>query len=327
MHCLSWYDRYKTRNTAGGIVAEGEEQSHIKAAVEMVDLFASVGVERFELTHTNLDQELRGCRNGQTATGLKHSLPYLIPSSFRRLNNVILRPHNSKQSAYIQLDDLDAGKLERVKAAAFMVIETSPGNFQAWLAVKGAGKNEARRLRKGTGADPSASGATRVAGSANHKRKYAPKFPIVRVTQAQAGRITTVHELDALGLLAPADPPRPAPALSWSARAGKWPSYAKCLAHAPLAGNASREEGNRKDISKADFTYALIALDWGRTENSTVDRLMKLSDKAQENGLAYAQMTVRNAAAAIAERAPRSTSRQNQGYIPTMPSAIKTKGP
>jgi RepB DNA-primase from phage plasmid len=55
----------------------------------------------------------------------------------------------------------------------FLTIETSPGNFPAWLALPGMeDKDFARRLRKGTGADTTASGATRVAGSVNFKDKY-----------------------------------------------------------------------------------------------------------------------------------------------------------
>jgi hypothetical protein len=61
----------------------------------------------------------------------------------------------------------------------------SPGNFQAWLALPGAeDKDFARRLRKGTGADTTASGATRVAGSLNFKDKYAPHFPRVAIHTA-----------------------------------------------------------------------------------------------------------------------------------------------
>ncbi len=56
--------------------------------------------------------------------------------------------------------------LEQLKPAAFMGLETSPGNYQAWVALpaRQADKDFARRLRKGAGADDTASGATRVAG-------------------------------------------------------------------------------------------------------------------------------------------------------------------
>ena len=73
----------------------------------------------------------------------------------------------------------------------FLALETSPGNFQAWLALKGSEDKEfARRVRRGTGADATASGATRVAGSLNFKDKYAPDFPRVKIQPAQHGRMT-----------------------------------------------------------------------------------------------------------------------------------------
>ena len=86
---------------------------------------------------------------------------------------------------FVQLDDLNAAGLGRVGEAAFLTLETSPGNHQAWVAVSGLttpeeAKDFARRLREGAGADHSASGATRVAGTANYKRKYEPYFPTVR---------------------------------------------------------------------------------------------------------------------------------------------------
>ena len=89
---------------------------------------------------------------------------------------MIVRPHGPGVT-FIQLDDLKADKLARLAPAVFLILETSPGNFQAWLALAGdEDKDFARRLRKGTGADTTASGATRVAGSLNFKDKYAPEF-------------------------------------------------------------------------------------------------------------------------------------------------------
>src|SRR5208337_3719648 len=91
--------------------------------------------------------------------------------------------------------------LPRLAPAVFLALETSPGNFQAWVAMPDAeDKDFARRLRKGTGADPTASGATRVAGSLNFKDKYAPVFPRVAIREANAGRRTSAGELERLGL-------------------------------------------------------------------------------------------------------------------------------
>ena len=123
-----------------------------------------------------------------------------------------MRPHGHGVS-FIQLDDLGADLLARLAPAVFLILQTSPANFQAWLAISGAeDKDFARRLRKGTGADATASGATRVAGSLNFKEKYAPHFPRVLIEQAQPCRKTTAAELDQLGLVAapertPASPP------------------------------------------------------------------------------------------------------------------------
>jgi RepB DNA-primase from phage plasmid len=65
-------------------------------------------------------------------------------------------------------------------------LETSPGNYQAWVAIPAGQSNQdfARRLRKGTGADETASGATRVAGSLNFQEKYAPDLPAVQITHS-----------------------------------------------------------------------------------------------------------------------------------------------
>ncbi len=68
----------------------------------------------------------------------------------------------------IQLDDLPGPALDKLHPVAFLILETSPGNFQAWVAVDNPGQGTdadfSRRLRKGAGADPSASGATRTRG-------------------------------------------------------------------------------------------------------------------------------------------------------------------
>jgi DNA primase RepB-like protein len=119
------------------------------------------------------------------------------------------RPH-SDTAQLIQLDDLKADSLDRLRDVAFLTLQTSPGNHQAWIAVSGLAVGEetkefARRLRKGAGADPSASVATRVAGTVNYKRRDEPDLPTVRIADATPGRIVTPEQLEALGLLAPTE--------------------------------------------------------------------------------------------------------------------------
>jgi hypothetical protein len=161
-----------------------------------------------------------------------------------------------------------------------------------------ADEDFARRLRKGIGADPTASGATRLSGSINYKEKYAPAFPWVETVHTSLGRIATRPEMECLGMVAPAE--RVAPAVVCGSRRPcprGWPSYQRCIAGAP-----ETREGGRPDISRADFTFCLLAIDWGWSVEETADRSMQESGKAQENGEAYALRTARSAATAIERR-------------------------
>lgn len=59
---------------------------------------------------------------------------------------------------------------------------------------------------------------------------------------------------------------------------------------------------HRPDISRADFTWCMIAIDWGWSVTDTAARLMQLSPKARENGERYTLRTAQNAAAVVATR-------------------------
>jgi len=268
------------------------------AALEMLEVFASVGVEFFDITHINLEGEKRGFRPKQNLAATRTSMPYLVDSAFRRQNNVIVRPHHPRPVFLIQLDDLKEEAIERLQPVAFLILNTSPGNHQAWLALQDAPTDAdfPRRVRKGAGADPTASGATRVAGTANFKTKYSPAFPIVEIRTSQPGRFVTPGELQALGLVS-APEPFDRPIRPAGVRAGKWPSYRLCLERAPHAHGQ-----DRPDVSRADFTWCMTAIDWGWSVEDAAARLLEESEKARENGERYALETARNAAAAVQRR-------------------------
>jgi len=143
-------------------------------------------------------------------------MPYLVPSAARRQNNLIIRPRAGADVTLVQLDDLAPDTLAHIAPAAFLILRTSPGGQQAWVAVTNAPRGFAARLKEGTGADKEASGATRVAGTANFKSAYAPNFPRILIDAAQPGLRVTTQILDAMGVVAPA---RPAPAAIPSAPA------------------------------------------------------------------------------------------------------------
>ncbi|HXQ25980.1 MAG TPA: DNA-primase RepB domain-containing protein [Candidatus Acidoferrales bacterium] len=312
------------------MVDNNEGQPDTSKAFAMLDAFASVGVTIFDLTFTNIKedargrQEVRGHDENQSLAVVRQSMPRLMANAPRQQNNIIVRPHNPPGVLVVQLDDLDSAKADRVTPHAFMVIRTSKGkdgagNYQAWVAVndapagKEAAKDFARRLRKGAGADRTASGATRIAGSLNFKRKYAPAFPLIEITHMNPGKLTGCAALDLAGVVAAREEPRPplpayARPVTPSGRPSrkKWPSYSYCVQHAPMSHGE-----DRPDISRADFTWCRTAIEWGWSKEDTARRLMELSEKAKENGERYAVLTATNAASSV-ERQPyrdRSTPR------------------
>jgi hypothetical protein len=264
----------------------------------MLDLFAGLGVHSFDLTWTDLDGHKQGFRPAQTVGALRRWMPSLLNAAIQYRQNLIARPKRAP-AALVQLDDLGGAMLERTRSVAFLILMTSVGNYQAWVAVRECEPDFARRLRQGSGADPSASGATRVAGSVNFKRKYAPDFPTVQILEATPQHTVTRGELEVLGLVTAPDPVSVVgPGRGYPARRVKaWPSYERCLQNAPPT-----HDGDRPDVSRADFTFCLLAIDWGWSLAETWERLLEKSSKARENGEAYARLTAQHAAAAVDRR-------------------------
>lgn len=283
-----------------------------KAAIVMIDGFASVGVSAFDVTLLDIDEEKKDFQICPVAE-LKRNLSERLDKATCAQLNVIIRPR-SADALLVQLDDLDAEKAGKLAPHAFLTVQTSPNNYQVWVAVTDGPKDgtdrkdEARqfrkRLRKGAGADTSATGAVRLAGSLNIKRKYAPAFPVVRVSQAQPGQYVTVAQLDAAGLIAPEDTVTPAagcvPQLSRpSPRADApraWPSYDQALKGAPI-------KNGERDRSLADFMWAKWAAQRGWQANEIAYKLAEISDKAKERAMrgdnGYAVLTATNAVKAM----------------------------
>jgi hypothetical protein len=273
-------------------------------ARRMLEAFASVGVKTFDLTLTTRAGEKADFRRGLTGERLSHTFSRLLAIAETRQQNVIVRP-NGADAMLVQLDDLKtAAALAQVKPVAFLALHTSPGNHQAWIAVSDPGDADfARRLKKGAGADPTASGATRVAGSVNFKDKYAPDFPRVAIAHLALARIVTVQELTDLKLVAPPEEPpgRVSPPAARPAGSLRiWPDYQRCLDGAP------RNHGDTGiDVSRADFTWCRTALGWGFKIDEVAARLLEQSSKAKEAGQGerYAQLTAENAAASLKREA------------------------
>jgi hypothetical protein len=313
----------------------------------MIDAFASVGATHFVVSWTNSGGQPRRPRTLRNAlqrhacttptsphnedwldavsiknisrAEITHTMRALLDTAASNRLNLIVRPRGDN-AWFIQLDDLSADQIARTAPAVFLSLETSPGNFQAWVALRQPEDPEfSRRVKTGVGgSDKTASGATRIAGSANFKEKYAPSFPVVMLRTVQPGRIVTRDDLDQLGLVAAPEPiapspPRrpPLPRTRPGANVRKWPSWDLCLERAPPS--QSRPGQVRESI--ADFTWSLIAASWGWSRDEIARQLMLVSPKARENGEAYAMKTATRAAEAAERNAAQGGDRRQMGKI------------
>jgi DNA invertase Pin-like site-specific DNA recombinase len=294
--------------------------SDIREAQRLIDVFTSAGARQFVVTKLDVEQAIKWGK-AYSAGELRNLLPAMVRTAeFRRKHtlasgqeieageNLIVRP-SGPDVIFVQLDDLTVDQLKPLYPASCLMINTSPGNYQAWMAVSGVDKSESkdfvRRVHKAVGdADKSASGSTRVSGTENWKLKYLPEPPLVTITHAAPGRVMTPERLHAMGLLAKAEQTphivKPAPQrVSPDFYERPWPSY-----QVTLSRTRPRRDGTGSDRSLADFNWSLTALTGQKSIEDTIAKLLEVSPNAQERAArgdtGYACITVENAAAAVA---------------------------
>jgi RepB DNA-primase from phage plasmid len=286
-------------------------------ALAMLAVFASVGAQAFDLSLTDLSgAPVKGRqRPGKSLEEIRRSIGRVLREAERNQHNVIVRPR-SATTLLIQLDDFTAEKAVQVQSCAFMTVCTSPDNYQVWLAVSDGPQENDReaaklfrtQVRRSAGADHSATGAVRIAGSKNFKQKYAPAFPIIGLAHVAAGRTVTAAMLEKAGLLAPRQAPAVQPPASVPHSVSRqkaqasglwyWPDYQQSLRGAPLKGDGT------PDRSLADFMWCKWAIQRGHSIEQTAEKLSEVSAKAQERmrirgDHGYTLLTARNAAAAV----------------------------
>jgi hypothetical protein len=140
-------------------MAENGTRPPATEARRMLGIFASVDAHAFDATATTSAGDKIWFRRDLPLLELTRTMPKIIDDADRRQHNIIVHPHGSG-TTFLQLDDLADDHLAPAAAVAFLVINTSPGNHQAWLALRGyVDKDLARRIRKGTRAARPASPA------------------------------------------------------------------------------------------------------------------------------------------------------------------------
>ncbi|MGH9907051.1 MAG: DNA-primase RepB domain-containing protein, partial [Pyrinomonadaceae bacterium] len=269
---------------------------------DCVNLFAHVGVKEFAVTMLR-DRSTIG-RRGELyqrleARQLMRSLPTFIKRNRMVDESVIIRPIGDH---LIQVDDCNSELLDRLKPFAFLAIETSPENYQSWLALPiGTEKSDrdsirSRLLRCLEGVDRSASGAMRWPGSLNHKPGR--NGFCVRIVASIPGRFVTPANLASAGLLdlEITQAVTESQLVDQRVLSGpfSWPDYARCLREAPLKKDGS------PDRSIADKNWCILALDRGWADIEVESRLCELSDKARRPS-DYAKRTVAYAASVISQ--------------------------
>jgi hypothetical protein len=219
-------------------------------------------------------------------------LPNLLERNAKARTSLIVRPIGGH---FVQLDDLSDEARAQVEPFSFLSVETSKGNFQAWVAVEGDRETLRRRLIAGVGADRGATGAMRWPGSINHKAGR--EGFTVRTVHTTPGRMASAEELEQAGLLAPVPPPSPHPPQDRpkATRAPRaWPDYQRSLT------DAKRKSNGQPDRSDADKNWSILARERGWSENDIAAKLQEVSDKARQRP-EYARRTASYASSVVSQ--------------------------
>jgi hypothetical protein len=288
-----------------------------KPEIAALEVFESVGASGFEVTHLHdpspANDKKREYEPVDGAAFRENLETYLEANRTEQAGgeywSMAVRPR-SERVTFWQVDEATRATCERYRAVSFLQIETSPDNYQCWLAIGDeldkaeldAARKRLLRVVKRTGGNGGSFGALRWPGSRNQKpiRKQADgSQPIVRIVHSEMGRVTTIAELEELGLLAP--PVEKAERQNFKVCANKvptkWPSWEQELGYCRL------KESGDPDRSEADFRWCRTAFLWGWSDTDVAAELRNVSPKACDETEHYIDRTVKNAAAAVDGRA------------------------
>jgi hypothetical protein len=220
--------------------------------------------------------------------------------------NIYIRPKG--EHALSLVDDLNAAVLDRMKVEGFqpaIVVETSPGNFQAWLnhgrvLPKAESTAAARALAERFGGDRGAADWRhfgRLAGLTNRKQKYESNgmYPFVRLVEATGQPYSQTQSL--------VDRVHCEVEIARKERTTNLQPRPNVQSREPRSIEFFRAKtAYNGDNTRADLAYAVYALAHGTSEAAVRDALRsrdlrhKGTDKRQAE---YVERTVKKAYAAL----------------------------
>lgn len=236
---------------------------------------------------------------------LRRSVPWLCYQNTRG-RNIYIRPKGEHHLSL--MDDLTWAAIQRMKAGGFApaaVVETSPGNFQAWLnhgqvLPKQVSTLAARTLAERFGGDRGAADWRhygRLSGFTNRKSKYRAednRYPFVRLIEATGApyqaRQTFLRDLSVkiASQQKPVAPDRPRPPLIQGPRL--------------TIDDFRRKAVYSGDGNRIDLAYAVYALAHGVREEDVRSAIASrdLSKKGPEHRQRdYIERTIRKACSAL----------------------------
>jgi len=283
-------------------------------AFTMLAAFTRAGATTFDVTTKLLSGEKKDFRRRVTIKSLIRDLTRLMDAAEAQNLSIIIRPH-SKENSFIQLDDIQEETLNLLSPYSCCLIETSERSYQAFIAVSGLDKKSQEKVRQQliatAKADPGASGAARLAGSLNVKechRRPDGSFPRVRILRPGNGKIFSVPELIAVGLIQSVVVEVAEPSdMSISVKRPRrriFPNYERTKLY------VRRKDDGAIDRSAVDLLYAITCLDWQISPAKTAELLHKFSEKAWERGDDYVELTIAKAEEKIFLRHPKKGRRR-----------------
>jgi hypothetical protein len=279
-----------------------------------IDICESVGVVDFGVAVLHDPSPAREKQRSWEVVGadeLRSDLPRYLElnrneqfhnGQLERAYSIAVRPTGERHIWFV--DDINAEQAQRLQDVAFLITETSPANYQALLALsdevdlssgaqKEWWKGERGRLIREVGGNGGSYGSLRWPGTFNNKpyREIDGVRPLVRIVRANRGRVTTLAELEDLGLLAP-EIKKPQKVVNIRPRNNtptQWPSWERELSRSDIKANGE------PDHSVADVKWCKRCFEWGWSRTEVKAMLLSVSPRAKEKTNHYLELTLDNA--------------------------------